>query len=107
MTNREEIELFLKESGIVEENLTEKQMLKILRNIIDKCKIDSDCLEIDYHKNPEKMTKNDFIDILDKLELKKVKTYYYLLKVKQMQKDNRIGRRREVVKKVKQKILGR
>ncbi len=106
MIDREKIKLFLSKNGVETENLTEKEMLKILKSMFEKCKIDIDCLEISYQKNPLAMTSSEYVDMINYYETKKTIIQGYLLQAMQLQKDNRILKRKQVIYKIKTKILG-
>ena len=103
----ENIMSYLIKNGIIVENPTEKEILKALRDVFEKYKTDADYLEEYYTKHPGQMSVDEFVDSISEIESSKIQVRSYILKVKKIQKHNRVLKRKETIQKIKSKILGR
>lgn len=87
-----ELETLLKNYGFESSNLTEKEKLKLLRDIIFKIKLEKDYEEIRFSKLPEPKAENDiseYISKINNLEFEQKNALIHILNIKKMYKENR------------------
>lgn len=95
---------FLKEYDIDAENLTDKEKIKVLRNIILHHKVDKDLVDLRYSKVPKEAktreTRNEFINSIDNLDIRIMNATGYILSIKSIQKEQRKLKRKQLFCKV-------
>ena len=95
---------FLKEYEIDAESLTDKEKIKVLRNIILHHTVDKDLVELKYSKVPKEAktleTRNEFISNINNLDIKMMNATGYILSIKSIQKEKRKLKRKQTFCKV-------
>lgn len=95
---------FLKEYEIDAESLTDKEKVKVLRNIILHHKVDKDLVDLRYSKVPKESktleTRNEFISSIDNLDIRIMNATGYILSIRSIQKEKRKLKRKQAFCKV-------
>lgn len=91
---------FLKEQGF-ENNLSNKEKLKILKQIIFTVGVDKDLEELRFVKNEGKETAEEYFNKINNLELTQMQAQGYIMVIKQLERKNRKLKRNEAIQKVK------
>ena len=95
---------FLKEYEIDAESLTDKEKVKVLRNIILHHTVDKDLVELKYSKVPKEAktleTRNEFISSINNLDIKMMNATGYILSIRSIQKEKRKLKRKQAFCKV-------
>lgn len=91
---------FLKEQGF-ENNLSNKEKLKILKQIIFTVGVDKDLEELRFVKNEGKETAEEYFNKINNLELTQMQAQGYIMVIKQLERKNRKLKRKEAFQKVK------
>lgn len=91
---------FLKEQGF-ENNLSNKEKLKILKQIIFTVGVDKDLEELRFVKNEGKETAEEYFNKINNLELTQMEAQGYIMVIKQLERKNRKLKRKEAFQKVK------
>ena len=95
---------FLKEYEIDAKSLTDKEKIKVLRNIILHHTVDKDLVELKYSKVPKEAntleTRNEFISSINNLDIKMMNATGYILSIKSIQKEKRKLKRKQTFCKV-------
>lgn len=98
------LENFLKEYDIDEKSLTDKEKIKVLKNIILHHKVDKDLTDLKYSKMPveekTKETRNEFVNSIDNLDIRIMNATGYILLIKSIQKEERKLKRKQAFCKV-------
>lgn len=95
---------FLKEYDIDAKSLTDKEKIKVLKNIILHHTVDKDLVELKYSKVPKEAktleTRNEFISSINNLDIKMMNATGYILSIRSIQKEKRKLKRKQVIYKV-------
>lgn len=91
---------FLKEQGF-ENNLSNKEKLKILKQIIFTVGVDKDLEELRFVKNEGKETAEEYFNKINNLELTQMQAQGYIMVIKQLERKKRKLKRNEAIQKVK------
>lgn len=95
---------FLKEYDIDAESLTDKEKIKVLRNIILHHKVDKDLVDLRYSKVSKEAktveTRNEFISSIDNLDIRIMNATGYIILIKSIQKEERKLKRKQAFCKV-------
>ena len=95
---------FLKEYDIDAKSLTDKEKIKVLRNIILPHTVDKDLVALKYSKVPKAATtletRNDFISSINNLDIKMMNATGYILSIRSIQKEKRKLKRKQAFYKV-------
>ena len=90
----------LKEQGF-ENNLSNKEKLKILKQIIFTVGVDKDLEELRFVKNEGKETAEEYFNKINNLELTQMQAQGYIMVIKQLERKKRKLKRNEAIQKVK------
>lgn len=94
------LEEFLQEYKIEYDSLSEKDKLKILRNIVCNCKIDKDWLEIQY-TNHKDISEQEFVSEFRNIELKQMQAQGFIFQINNLQREYKKEKRKETRQKIK------
>lgn len=90
---------FLKEQGF-ENNLSNKEKLKILKQIIFTIGVDKDLEELRFVKNEGKETPAEYFNKINNLELTQMQVQGYIIEIKQLERKKHKLKRKATIQKV-------
>ena len=73
-----ELETYLNKNGVEDTNISKKEIYKKLKKIIDSSKVDLDCVELRYTKNPGSMTVDEYLKQIHNIQINITEGHYFL-----------------------------
>ena len=105
--NIKSVEDFLRENGIESDNLATKEKLEALKKIVFRAKVDKDWEELQYHKETNQLTVDEFLEVIQECDLRICTARRYMSDIYRDQKEENKQKRQQTVQKIKSLFIKR
>lgn len=87
--NRESLDFFLEKYGVSEKNLSDKEKVKALKDIIVNIKVEEDFLEENYVNKKNNISDSEYVNGIKELDVDEGYAYEHILRVRFSIKESR------------------
>ena len=104
-----ELESYLIKNGVEDINLSRKETFKKLKKIVETSKVDLDCTELRYTKNPGLMTAEEYVKEIHNIQINITEGNYFIggmIDLVKIEKQRiRMENRKKRLEKIKAKLM--